>query len=97
MKAESARQIKALVELEKFNPETLCPGESWMWMSAPSANENPARPVWCSPHCWLGGNAVRRTGLAGFKAFPDTSENESSLVLVAETDDMREVVIVFPE
>ncbi|SUH19428.1 Uncharacterised protein [Salmonella enterica] len=37
------------------------------------------------------GNAVRRTGLAGFKAFPDTSENESSLVLVAGTNDMREV------
>ncbi|SUH19429.1 KorC [Salmonella enterica] len=47
MKAESARQIKDLVELEKFTPETLCSSESWMWMSAPSANENPARPVWC--------------------------------------------------
>lgn len=27
MKAESARQIQELIELEKFNPETLCSGE----------------------------------------------------------------------
>ena len=36
MKAESARQIQELIELEKFNPETLCSGESWI---APSASE----------------------------------------------------------
>ncbi len=36
MKAESARQIQELIDLEKFNPETLCSGESWM---APSASE----------------------------------------------------------
>lgn len=58
MKAESARQIKDLVELEKFNPETLRSDESWMWMRAPSANENPAKPVLCSPHCWLAGRGM---------------------------------------
>ncbi|MEL2740749.1 hypothetical protein R9K86_00755, partial [Escherichia coli] len=36
MKAENARQVQGLIELEKFNPETLCSGESWM---APSASE----------------------------------------------------------
>lgn len=36
MKAESARQIQELIELEKFNPETLCSGESWM---SPSSTE----------------------------------------------------------
>lgn len=36
MKAESARQIQELIDLEKFNPETLCSSESWM---APSASE----------------------------------------------------------
>ena len=43
------------------------------------------------------GDAAGRTGLAGSDAFPDTSENESSLVSAAGTDDMRETVIVFPE
>lgn len=36
MQAENARQVQGLIELEKFNPETLCSGESWM---APSASE----------------------------------------------------------
>ncbi|MET6028143.1 hypothetical protein WIE37_24080 [Escherichia coli] len=36
MKAENARQVQGLIELEKFNPETLCSGESWM---APSASD----------------------------------------------------------
>lgn len=27
MKAENARQVQGLIELEKFNPETLCSGE----------------------------------------------------------------------
>lgn len=36
MKAEHASQIHELFELEKFNPETLCSGESWI---APSASE----------------------------------------------------------
>lgn len=36
MKPEHARHIQKLIELEKFNPETLCSGESW---KAPSANE----------------------------------------------------------
>ena len=30
IKAENARQIQELIELERFNPETLCSGESWM-------------------------------------------------------------------
>lgn len=33
---ENARQIQELIELEKFNPETLCSGESW---KSPSATE----------------------------------------------------------
>lgn len=36
MNAENAQQIKELVKLEKFNPETLCSGESWI---TPSAGE----------------------------------------------------------
>lgn len=36
MNEEHARQIKELIELETFNPETLCSGESWM---APSVSE----------------------------------------------------------
>ncbi|MBD8145438.1 helix-turn-helix domain-containing protein [Pantoea agglomerans] len=36
MKPEHARHILELIELEKFNPETLCSGESW---KAPSATE----------------------------------------------------------
>ena len=36
MKAENARQVQGLIELGKFNPETLCSGESWM---APSTSE----------------------------------------------------------
>lgn len=36
MKAENAQQIKDQIELEKFNAETLCSGESWI---APSASE----------------------------------------------------------
>lgn len=34
MKAENARQVQGLIELEKFNPETLCSGESWMAVNA---------------------------------------------------------------
>lgn len=30
MKAENASQVQVLIALEKFNPETLCSGESWM-------------------------------------------------------------------
>nr|APD70797.1 hypothetical protein [Klebsiella pneumoniae]QNL33621.1 hypothetical protein [Escherichia coli] len=30
-------------------------------------------------------------------SLPDASENESSLISAAGTDDMRETVIVFPE
>lgn len=36
MKADNAQQIKDLIELGTFNPETLCSGESWI---APSASE----------------------------------------------------------
>lgn len=36
MKADNAQQIKDLIELGTFNPETLCSGESWI---APLANE----------------------------------------------------------
>lgn len=38
MKPEHARQIQERIDLETFNPETLCSGESWMVPSASEVN-----------------------------------------------------------
>lgn len=91
----AAEDIQELIELEKFNPETLCSG-------ADPADGHPTgqsagcgrthhpqveirrdqygvRHLVLSVLAGRAGDAAGRTGLAGSDAFPDTSENESSL------------------
>lgn len=43
------------------------------------------------------GDAAGRTGLAGSDAFPDSFENEASLISALRTVDMGESIIVLPE
>ncbi len=43
------------------------------------------------------GDAAGRTGLAGSDAFPDSFENEASLISPLRTVDMGESIIVLPE
>nr|ELR5044929.1 hypothetical protein [Providencia rettgeri]ELR5144573.1 hypothetical protein [Providencia stuartii] len=57
---------------------------------------------WCTPPgaaCagWLGWGCRSITLSVAEDSLPDASENESSLISAAGTDDMRETVIVFPE
>ncbi len=44
-KARAAPLMQSLYDWIQTQMKTLCSDESWMWMRAPSANENPEKPV----------------------------------------------------